>query len=333
MNQTKPPIKRPVERPVKKPIETPIKRPATTMVRDRRGTLHLEFLPFNKLSLVNHGIFTRLGGQSDGPFASLNVGLSTGDSRDIVEKNRQLVAEAIDIGPAIYLNQIHSNKVLIFKRDIDGQDQCTAHAQSTTRHATHNTTQCNIDGQESNSKSSEFHNDNGQTADAMITNIQDLSLVIQVADCQPVLLLDPIKKVVANIHSGWKGSIKNIIGKSIDAMQDNFGSDPQTILAGIGPSLGPCCSEFINYAQEIPEHLWQYKDEKDHFDFWQISLDQLTERGLKPENITIAGICTKCAASTFFSYRYNNTTGRFASVIKLKEGRIIPSTIEKRGDQ
>ncbi|MDY0223311.1 MAG: polyphenol oxidase family protein, partial [Desulfobacterium sp.] len=144
------------------------------------------------------------------------------------------------------------------------------------------------------------------------------ALVIQVADCQPVLLLDPVKKVVANIHSGWRGSIQNIIGRSVDAMVDNFGSDPQTILAGIGPSLGPCCSEFVNYTREIPEHLWIYKDEKEHFNFWRISADQLTERGLKPENITLAGICTRCAADTFFSYRDNNTTGRFAAVIKLE---------------
>jgi YfiH family protein len=285
-----------------------IKKPATRMIRDRRGTLHLEYLHFKKSSPVIHGIFTRLGGQSTGPFSSLNVGLSTGDSREMVEKNRQLVADALGIGPEVYLNQIHSNKVLVLKRSMDGQFR---HAATCT--STQDTIQSTIDGQPS-----DFSNYNCQTADAMVTDIPGLALVIQVADCQPIFLVDPVKKVVANIHSGWKGSIQNILGKTIDEMVNNFGSTPQTILAGIGPSLGPCCSEFINYSREIPEHLWKYKDEKDHFDFWRISVDQLTGKGLKSENITLAGICTRCAADTFFSYRHNTTTGRFAAVIKLE---------------
>lgn len=281
------------------------------MIRDRRGTLHLEFLPLKKSSPVTHGIFTRLGGQSTGPFSSLNVGLSTGDSREMVEKNRQLVSDALGLGSAVYLNQIHSNKVLVLKRSIDGHSRKAATC--TTTYSAQDTIQSTIDGQPSN-----FSNYNCQAADAMVTDIPGLALVIQVADCQPVLLLDPAKKVVANIHSGWKGSIQNIIGRTVDAMEDNFGSDPQTILAGIGPSLGPCCSEFINYSREIPEYLWKYKEEKNHFDFWRISVDQLRERGLSSENITLSGICTRCAADTFFSYRHNNTTGRFAAVIKLE---------------
>lgn len=296
-------------------IKNPMKKPATTMVRDRRGTLHLEFLSFSRLNLVTHGVFTRLGGQSVGPFASLNVGLSTGDVREIVEKNRQLVADALDSNPVVYLNQIHSNKVLVLKLSMEERPRCTTQSktQAKTQAKTQDRIQGTIDGEPS-----DFNLYNTQTADAMVTDILDLALVIQVADCQPILLLDPVKKVVGNIHSGWRGSIQNIIGKSIDAMQENFGSDPQTILAGIGPSLGPCCSEFVNYAREIPEHLWKYKNDKDHFDFWRISLDQLTEKGLKPENITLSGVCTRCAASTFFSYRDNNITGRFAAVIKLK---------------
>jgi len=273
------------------------------MVRDRRGTLHLEFLPFKTVRLAPHGIFTRLGGQSAGPFASLNVSPSTGDSREIIEKNRQLVADALGGGPAVYLNQIHSNKVLVLRRNTDEQPQGT----------TTSAIQASINGQ-----TADFNNYSLHTADAMVTDIPDLALVIQVADCQPVLLLDPVKKVVANIHSGWRGSIQNIIGRTVDTMVDNFGVDPGTILAGIGPSLGPCCSEFVNYAWEIPEHLWKYKDGKNNFDFWRLSVDQLTERGLKPENITLAGICTRCTADTFFSYRDNNTTGRFAAVIKLE---------------
>jgi YfiH family protein len=254
------------------------------MVRGKKGTLHLEFNPFRALSFVVHGIFTRMGGQSAAPFGSLNVGLSTGDDRQMVEKNRQIIAETLGNSHCIYLNQVHSDTVLVLQGSRDEYTRDTVGV---------------------------------QVADALVTNIPNLALAIQVADCQPVLLVDPVKKVVANIHSGWKGSISNIIGKSVDAMYENFGSNPKDILAGIGPSLGPCCSEFINYTQEIPAHLWQYKDEKDHFDFWRISQDQLINKGVAPENITLAGVCTKCSADAFFSYRNNNTTGRFAAIIKI----------------
>ncbi len=124
----------------------------------------------------------------------------------MVEENRQLVADALGCSTCIYLNQIHSDRVLVLQ---GARDKHTLDAAGV------------------------------QTADAMVTDIPDLALVIQVADCQPVLLVDPVKKVVANIHSGWKGSISNIIGKCVDAMHDTFGSDPGDILAESGRPWGP----------------------------------------------------------------------------------------------
>lgn len=258
------------------------------MVRGKKGTLHLEFNHFRECALVAHGIFTRLSGQSSAPFGSLNVGLSTGDDREMVEKNRRLVSDALESSTSVYLNQVHSTTVVRLKKDSYEHNPYTLGIAD---------------------------------ADALVTDIPDLTLVIQVADCQPVLLVDPVKRVVANVHSGWKGSIGNIIGKSVDAMQKYFGSTPEDILAGIGPSLGPCCSEFINYTSEIPKRFWAYKNEKEHFDFWRISQDQLMEKGIKFQNITQAGICTKCSADTFFSYRDNKVTGRFAAVIKLTKDK------------
>ncbi len=215
------------------------------MVRDSQGTLHLEFNHLRSLPFIAHGIFTRLCGQSGGPFASLNVGLSTGDDGEIVQKNRTMVSKALGGGTQVYLNQVHSDKVLVMKN---------------------------------NSPGNAMESPANLIADAVVTDIPDLALVIQVADCQAILLVDTVKEVVANIHSGWRGSVSNIIGRSVDSMQESFGSNPGDILAGIGPSLGPCCSEFVNYTREIPEHLWAYKDENDHFDFWKLSRDQLIKR-------------------------------------------------------
>ena len=155
-------------------------------------------------------------------------------------------------------------------------------------------------------------------ADAIITDITGLTLLILVADCQPVLLYDFTNKVVANIHSGWRGSVLNIIGKTVDAMAENFGTSPEDVVAGIGPSLGPCCAEFTHYRKEIPNDYWKYKNDLDHFDFWAISRDQLLLKGVKKENIVTGNICTKCNTDTFYSYRKEKTTGRLACTIGLK---------------
>ena len=156
------------------------------------------------------------------------------------------------------------------------------------------------------------------TADAVITDIKDLFLVIQVADCQSVMLYDPKKEVIANIHCGWRGSVQNIIGRCLEKMGDVFGCRGADILAGISPSLGPCCAEFIHYRQEIPESLWSYKmADRDHFDFWKLSRDQMTRAGLKEENIESMALCTKCRTDEFYSYRAEKTTGRFACVIGM----------------
>jgi hypothetical protein len=101
-------------------------------------------------------------------------------------------------------------------------------------------------------------------------------------------------------------------------MKQHFGCSPNDILAGIGPSLGPCCAEFINYETEIPKEFWGYKDSDDIFDFWAISFDQLMKAGVPERNIESSQMCTRCRTETFYSYRAEKTTGRFASVIGLK---------------
>ena len=157
------------------------------------------------------------------------------------------------------------------------------------------------------------------SADAMVTDIYGRNLVIQVADCQAVLLYEPVRRVIANVHCGWRGSIQNIIGRAIEVMEQRFGCRPSRIQAGIGPSLGPCCAEFDNYRKEIPMEFWRYKGLNAHFDFWSLSRDQMTRAGMTETNIELSGICTRCHTDDFFSYRAAKTTGRFAAVIGLIE--------------
>jgi YfiH family protein len=155
------------------------------------------------------------------------------------------------------------------------------------------------------------------SGDALISQSNARFLMIKTADCQAIFLIDPVGKVVANVHSGWRGSIVNILGNTIAAMVNEYGSKPENILAGVGPSLGPCCAEFIHYQKEIPSKFWSYKDSRNRFDFWAISRDQLKQAGVKNKNIHVSQICTRCNVHLFFSYRSQKRTGRFAAIIGL----------------
>ncbi len=252
----------------------------------RKNNLFIyEFPGLSAFSEIRHGIFTRKGGTSPPPFSSLNVSLDVGDNACLVEKNKTKVSAYFNKDELVFTHQVHGSDVLVFKNadtDRPGPDKVV------------------LEG------------------DAMITDVPGKMLAIKAADCQPVFLFDPVQKVVANIHSGWRGSLQNIIKSTLNRMKSDFSCNPSNIIAGIGPSLGPCCGEFIHFKREIPEPYWKYKDERDHFDFWAISLDQLCAAGVPAENIHISRICTSCHTDLFFSYRKEGITGRFAAVIGLK---------------
>jgi YfiH family protein len=146
--------------------------------------------------------------------------------------------------------------------------------------------------------------------DALITRESGLGLLITVADCQGVVLYDPRQQILALVHNGWRGSVVDILGKTVSRLVKEFSVKPGDILAGISPSLGPCCAEFVHYKKELPEDFQAYHVGDRHFDFWAISRDQLMETGIKPENIEVAGVCTKCSHE-FFSYRRDKTAQRF----------------------
>ncbi len=141
--------------------------------------------------------------------------------------------------------------------------------------------------------------------------------MIKQADCQAVMLVDPRHKALANMHCGWRGNVRGVISEGIKQMRAVYGSDPADLLAAVGPSLGPCCAEFIHYRDELPEEAWKYQVRPFYFDLWQWSRDQLLAAGVKAGNIEIAGICTSCRTDEFYSYRKEKVTGRFGSVIGL----------------
>lgn len=257
------------------------------ILREKDG---LPFFQFNHLAAcadIRHGIFTRNGGCSPPPFNSLNVGHGIGDDDARVATNRQAIGRCFKGAELVYARQVHGRQVINLA-DYPAGQRANPHPAATV------------------------------IGDAMVTDQPQKYLVIQVADCQSVLLYEPVRQVAANVHCGWRGSIQNIIGRTVETMVQQFECNPEHIIAGIGPSLGPCCAEFINYKAEIPQAFWNYKDSSNHFDFWSISRDQLMHAGVPAKNIESSRICTRCRADEFFSYRSEKNTGRFAAVIGIR---------------
>ena len=279
------------------------------IVNQRNGVSLLEFPKLSGLSGILHGVFTRKNGKSKGPFQSLNVSFGVGDNDKTVLENRKIISQCFNDKDLVFLDQVHGTRIIAYSAEhlfyrVSDTNDCFEDEYSETLSA-----QNDIYGIESERR---FE------ADAIVTDIPGKLLVIQVADCQSVLIYDPVQKVAANVHSGWRGSINNIIGSTLKVMENSFGCHARDIVAGIGPSLGPCCAEFVNYKNEIPELFWKYKNDNNYFDFWSISRDQLCEAGVLPENVDLSQMCTKCDLERFFSYRGERITGRFAVLIGLK---------------
>jgi polyphenol oxidase len=250
---------------------------------------------------VRHFVSTRAGGVSSGPYGSLNLGYATGDMPANVFENRTRLAQTLGISlDAMTLcRQVHGSNVVIVTGDALG-----AGARAPLP-----------DG------------------DALETDLPSVMLTILVADCVPVLLYDPVHRAVAVAHAGWRGTVAQVTGATIDAMERAFGANPADLLAGIGPSIGPCCYQVGLDAIErirasLPDSatvlLPDPSPEHARFDLWRANQDQLLARGVPPANIELARVCTKCRHDRFFSERYRRGSGRFAAGIMLVDA---PATL------
>jgi YfiH family protein len=243
----------------------------------------LDLFHFSRLSEVpgiTHAITTRFGGVSSGRCESLNVSYSVGDSPANVDENLRRAAEVVGSrrDDLFAAYQVHGREVTL----VDGETPP------------------------------------GPRCDVLITGSPDKTLMLRFADCTPVLLGDPQRKVVALAHAGWRGSAVRAAGAAVSALVDAFGSHPPDLVAGIGPAVGPCCytvgDEVVAAFSDRP-HLIQ----DGRLDLWEANRQALTEAGVPDEQIELAGVCTRCESERFFSHRANGgqPAGRFAALIKL----------------
>ena len=261
-----------------------------------------EFQNLSRETNLKHFITTRAGGISLPPFNFLNLGLHTTDNPDHVRANRDLLA--LETGIArhafLYASQVHSGDVKVVDAEAIETGIIT----------------------------------NNPRTDATITNIPGICLMVMIADCVPVLLFDPVKRVIAVIHAGWRGTVQHITTNTVRKMVEHFGCKPSDILAGIGPSIGPCCYEVGDEVRVVVKQNFgtiegylktQAGSSKPHFDLWFANQKQLTDNGVRSENIEISGLCTKCRHDVFFSSRASGgLTGRFAAgICILQQGNQI----------
>lgn len=241
-------------------------------------------------------VTTRAGGVSDGPYASLNLGLHVGDHADRVVENRRRAAAAVglDLADLVFCNQAHGRQVVV----VDHTDRGRG------------------------TRSSE---DAVPGADALVTSTPGVGLVVMVADCVPIVLFDPVARVLAGVHAGWRGTVARVAEATLDVM-GSLGAEVGRILAAIGPAIPAARYQVGRDVADLAQAgLGAMADDvvrpdgtgRWSFDLWGANQRMLLEADIRPGNVVLAALVTG-AGSPFFSDREVRPCGRFAALAALR---------------
>ncbi len=274
----------------------------------------------SRLRWLVHGFSTRQGGVT-GEYGSrqLNLGITKEDSHENVGRNREIFARALGanndgrLWPLVQMHQVHS-PIIHRVRNIS---------------APHPT-----------------------AGDGLITNTPGVLIAVKIADCTPVLAVDPLRRAVGAFHAGWRGTVQRIVEKGIGEMRRQFGSDPNDIRVVIGPSIRVCCyqigdevieqfrSQFA-YADDLVEEVFDSHSlhtkypllflnqrapghgelpKVPHLDLAKANKHQAMDAGVLEKNIEILNLCTACRTDIFFSHRKERLTGRMMAAVGIKPG-------------
>jgi YfiH family protein len=244
---------------------------------------------------VDVAVTTRDGGTSQGPYESLNLGLHVGDDPASVIENRRRAAASVgaQLEDLVFANQVHGTTVAIVTDADRGRGTTSV-------------------------------DDALPDADVLITTSEEPVLVILVADCVPIVLFDPLARVLCCVHAGWRGTVARAVIKAVDAMETK-GADPARIIAGIGPAIGKdnylVGDEVAEQARELElselhEVLQFVAPGQWRFDLPESNRLLLRESGVPPENIYVAEACTG-SPGPFFSDRALRPCGRFGLLARL----------------
>lgn len=247
---------------------------------------------------VVHGFSTRVGGVSGGFCAGLNLGYNRGDDPDCVRENFRQFCAAIgaDYNGLIKTRQVHRDHIQPVTAADRGMDIISPAAWE---------------------------------CDGLITDVPGLCLTVFSADCVPVLLYDPVRRCIAAVHSGWRGTAMGIAACAVERMTADYGCDPGTILAAIGPSISQCCfethadvpNEMISaLGTPVLPFIEDLPGGKFRVDLKGIIQNTLVRAGLSENHISISDHCTACRKDLYWSHRLlGGRRGSMAAMIQLTE--------------
>lgn len=253
-------------------------------INENKGVTYLTYPAFEKFPEFYHGFSTRLGGVSKGIYSSMNLSFTRGDEEEAVLENYRRIADAIGFSMEgiVCSDQTH-----------------TVHIRQVT---------------EADKGKGVLQKKDYTDIDGLITNVPGITLTTFYADCVPLFFLDPVNKAAGLAHSGWRGTVGRMGEKMVRAMKDAFGSEPENLYAGIGPSICQDCyevsadvadrfrEEFQGY-EEDAGLLYKTKPGKYQLNLWKANEIVLTEAGILREHISFPGICTCCNPEFLFSHR------------------------------
>jgi polyphenol oxidase len=259
------------------------------------GLRYYKFDSLDDQPLVQ-AVFTRRGGVSLAPWASLNMGGTVGDDPTHVQRNRIFAFQSLglDLADSYDVWQVHSSEVVLADRP---RPALQAHLK----------------------------------ADAILTDQPCVSLFMRFADCVPILLYDPRRRAIGLVHAGWKGTVDQVAARAVEAMQAAYHTNPVDILAAIGPSIG---SHHYEVGPEVAARVQQAfgpqagellaPSNEDgqgvQFDLWNANRRVLENAGVL--QVEISGICTACHVEDWYSHRAElGKTGRFGAVIQMNVKR------------
>lgn len=267
---------------------------------------NVDFLTFNRLNeipFIRHGFSTKNGGVSKGIFTTMNLSFSRGDEKENVLTNYHRLFNAIGLNLE---NMVMSDQ--IHETDIMKIDEAKL--------------------REINENSKGLEDRVCKNMDGLITNIPNVPLVTFYADCVPLYFVDTVNKAIGLSHSGWRGTVKGMGIKTVEAMNREYGSKPEDIVAVVGPSI---CQECYEVSKEVVDEFhkvydgrfnvdsiyYEKKDGKMQLNLWEANRQILLLAGLKPENIVVSNVCTSCHSDLLFSHR--KTNGKRGNLVALLE--------------
>ena len=268
-------------------------------VREKNGVVWLEFPALLETGQVRHGFSTRLGGVSEGIYASMNLTFTKGDNPDHVMENYRRMAEVLEVelSRMVLSWQTHTTNVRVVHEEDAGKGI--------------------------------FKERDYMDVDGLITNVPGITLVTFFADCVPLYFLDPVHHGVGLSHSGWRGTVNRMGKVTLDAMSREYGTKPEDVIACIGPSI---CQDCFEVGQEVAEAFagafgadrqqelfYATKNGKYQLDLWRANEIVLEEAGVPREQIHTTDICTRCNPGLLFSHRMMGARrGNLAAFLCLK---------------